>query len=98
MSSAIPLLARRIPSAQGPGAAWVSCTYLLCSLQVLEKLLTKEPCEGRKFAALELKIIITLFVWNFALESTPTDLSSMSAQDLMAHTPQQCYVRLAQPA
>lgn len=53
-------------------------------------------CLGRKFAALELKIIITLMVWNFVLEPTPAELSSMSATDLMAHTPQQCYIRLSQ--
>lgn len=98
MSSAIPLLVRRILLAQGPGAVWVSCTCLPCSLKLWRSFLTKESHEGRKFAALELKVIITLFVWNFALESTPAELSSMSAQDLMAHTPQQCYVRLAQPA
>ncbi|TRX96048.1 hypothetical protein FHL15_003190 [Xylaria flabelliformis] len=52
-------------------------------------------CLGRKFATLELKMVITLIVWNFMLEPTPKELSSFGAQDLMAHTPQQCYIRLA---
>ncbi|GAB1743990.1 hypothetical protein NU219Hw_g1030t1 [Hortaea werneckii] len=53
-------------------------------------------CFGRKLASLELKIIIVLIVWNFRLLPTPPQLSSFLGQDKITHTPQQCYLRLAE--
>jgi len=50
---------------------------------------------GRKLASLELKIIILLVVWTFDLLPIPESMASFAAKDMMTHTPQRCYVRLA---
>ncbi|KAK0327107.1 hypothetical protein LTR54_003128 [Friedmanniomyces endolithicus] len=52
-------------------------------------------CFGRKLASLELKIIILLVVWTFDLLPIPESMASFAAKDMMTHTPQHCYVRLA---
>ncbi|KAK5122321.1 hypothetical protein LTR85_004232 [Meristemomyces frigidus] len=52
-------------------------------------------CTGRKLASLELKIIMTLIIWDFELLPTPPALSSFAGQDKITHVPQQCYLRLA---
>ncbi|KAK4548598.1 hypothetical protein LTR36_009508 [Oleoguttula mirabilis] len=49
----------------------------------------------RKLASLELKIIMTLIVWNFELKPTPPPLSSFAGLDKITHVPQQCYLQLA---
>ncbi|TKA31521.1 hypothetical protein B0A54_15655 [Friedmanniomyces endolithicus] len=51
--------------------------------------------KGRKLASLELKIIILLVVWTFDLLPIPESMASFAAKDMMTHTPQHCYVRLA---
>ncbi|KAK3939625.1 hypothetical protein QBC46DRAFT_342349 [Diplogelasinospora grovesii] len=51
-------------------------------------------CFGRKWANLELKIILLLIIWNFELEPTPEALSSFTAEEGMTRWPKQCYVRL----
>ena len=53
-------------------------------------------CFGKKLAALELKIIFSLVLWNFELQMTPPDLSSFRGRDVMTHVPQQMYLRLAE--
>ncbi|KAK5135427.1 hypothetical protein LTR08_005215 [Meristemomyces frigidus] len=53
-------------------------------------------CFGRRLASLELKIMVTLIIWNFELHPTPAALSSFAGQDKLTHAPQQCYLRLAE--
>ncbi|TKA29918.1 hypothetical protein B0A54_15044 [Friedmanniomyces endolithicus] len=54
-----------------------------------------ESRAGRKLASLELKIIILLVVWTLDLLPIPESMASFAAKDMMTHTPQRCYVRLA---
>lgn len=49
---------------------------------------------GRKWAMLELRIVLTLIVWNFELQLTPEALSSWRAIDGVTHRPEQSYLRL----
>jgi hypothetical protein len=49
---------------------------------------------GIKLAILELKIIITMIVWEFDLQDTPAQLSSFKAHDMNTHRPDQTYLRL----
>ncbi|QIW95517.1 hypothetical protein AMS68_001035 [Peltaster fructicola] len=51
-------------------------------------------CFGRKLAELQLKILLTLIIWNFELEETPIALSSYKSKDGITHAPRQCYLRL----
>ncbi|KAI1387795.1 cytochrome P450 [Hypoxylon trugodes] len=51
-------------------------------------------CFGTKLASLELKIIITLIVWCFELQETPTSLSGFGAHDKNTRRPQQVYLKL----
>ncbi|KAF2158788.1 hypothetical protein M409DRAFT_71478 [Zasmidium cellare ATCC 36951] len=51
-------------------------------------------CFGRKWAHLELRIMLVLVIWNFELLPTPPALSSFKAVDGLTHSPQQCYTRL----
>ena len=50
---------------------------------------------GRKFASLELRILVTLIVWNFDLQPVPEALASFAGHDKILHEPEKCYVRLA---
>jgi hypothetical protein len=38
---------------------------------------------------------MTIIFWNFKLLPVPAELSSYGAVDVVAHVPQQCYIRLA---
>ena len=49
---------------------------------------------GKKWALLEIKIILTLIFWNFELLPTPPELSSHVACDGVTHRPRDTYVRL----
>lgn len=51
---------------------------------------------GRKLGEMQLRIFITLIVWNFHLEPTPASLSSFSKHEELTTCPQQCYLRLAE--
>lgn len=53
-------------------------------------------CWGRKLASQELKILVTLIIWNFELQPTPAELSTFAAHDVLTHGPQKCYLRLAE--
>ncbi|KAK3069043.1 hypothetical protein LTR53_012922 [Teratosphaeriaceae sp. CCFEE 6253] len=55
-------------------------------------------CFGRKLASLELKILFVLIIWNFELVATPPALSGFAGRDIMTHTPQDVYLRLAELA
>ncbi|EFQ35224.1 cytochrome P450 [Colletotrichum graminicola] len=51
-------------------------------------------CYGRRLAYLELRIMLTLIVWNFELLPCPDDLSKYSARIGVTTKPKSCYVRL----
>ncbi|KAI5365414.1 putative cytochrome P450 [Septoria linicola] len=51
-------------------------------------------CFGKKWALLEIKIILTLIFWHFELQLTPAELSTHVAIDGVTHRPAQTYVRL----
>ncbi|GIZ48141.1 hypothetical protein CKM354_001121400 [Cercospora kikuchii] len=51
-------------------------------------------CFGKKWALMEIKIILTLVFWHFELLPTPPELSSHRASDGITHRPIQNYIRL----
>lgn len=51
-------------------------------------------CFGRRLAYLELRIMITLLVWQFRLGRCPEELSGYRAVETLTHKPKDCYVRL----
>ncbi|KAF2207181.1 hypothetical protein CERZMDRAFT_102676 [Cercospora zeae-maydis SCOH1-5] len=51
-------------------------------------------CFGKKWALVEIKIILTLIFWHFELLPTPPELSSTRATDVLTHRPVQNYLRL----
>ncbi|KAK1995371.1 cytochrome P450 [Colletotrichum falcatum] len=52
-------------------------------------------CFGRRLAYLELRIILTLIVWNFELLPCPDELSGYGAREGLTYKPKDCYVRLS---
>ncbi|EHK21868.1 uncharacterized protein TRIVIDRAFT_53375 [Trichoderma virens Gv29-8] len=55
--------------------------------------LGERGCYGRRMAYVEMKLLITMIVWNFHLHKCPEALSTNAAIDKMTHVPQQCFVR-----
>ena len=53
-------------------------------------------CYGRRLGYLELRILLTLVVWNFELLPCPEELSSYGGLDGLTHKPLQAYARLKQ--
>ncbi|CAI6098782.1 unnamed protein product [Clonostachys chloroleuca] len=51
-------------------------------------------CYGRKLAYLELRLMVTLLVWNFEFKPTPARLSGYEPVDGLTHKPKTSYVRL----
>ncbi|VUC30843.1 unnamed protein product [Clonostachys rosea] len=51
-------------------------------------------CFGRKLAYLELRLMVTLLVWNFEFKPTPARLSGYEPIDGLTHKPKTSYVRL----
>ncbi|KAF7194896.1 Cytochrome P450 monooxygenase [Pseudocercospora fuligena] len=51
-------------------------------------------CFGKKWAQLEMRVILTLMFFHFELLPTPEKYSSMAAIDGITHRPATCYVRL----
>jgi cytochrome P450 len=51
-------------------------------------------CFGKKWALLEMRIILTLVFWNFELGSVSGELSDTGAIDGITHRPRNCYVSL----
>lgn len=43
-----------------------------------------------------MRTVLTLIIWNFKLLPVPTKLADYRGYDIVAHRPQQCYVRLAE--
>ncbi|KAK8105471.1 hypothetical protein PG999_008830 [Apiospora kogelbergensis] len=53
-------------------------------------------CFGRRLAYLQLRILMTLIVWNFEFGSLPEELNSFDAVDSLTTKPIKCFVRLAE--
>ncbi|KAG6303731.1 hypothetical protein E4U09_005770 [Claviceps aff. purpurea] len=53
-------------------------------------------CFGKRLAYLEMRIMITLLVWNFTFEKCALDLSSYVERDEFSTIPTRCYVKLKQ--
>lgn len=51
-------------------------------------------CYGRRLAYLEMRILVTMLIWNFELLPCPKELSDYAAIDAMTHKPQRAFVRL----
>ncbi|KAI0911987.1 cytochrome P450 [Ustulina deusta] len=51
-------------------------------------------CFGRRLAYIELKIPLTMLIWNFELLKCPEELSSYSGQLSFVNKPRNCFVRL----
>lgn len=76
------------------GAGLRGCFGMCFPLCTPKKSLYSNSTSGIKLAILELKIIITMIVWTFELQTTPTNLSSFKAYDMNTHRPEQTYLRL----
>lgn len=57
-------------------------------------MLIEDSDTGRKWAALELKIMILLIIWHFQLEPLPESLSSFKPRPGIAHRPEVVFLRL----
>ncbi|CAI7649251.1 unnamed protein product [Penicillium glandicola] len=55
-------------------------------------------CYGKRLVYLEMRILLTLVVWNFELLACPVELSGYHASLITTNEPQQCYVRLREVA
>ncbi|KAK6853116.1 cytochrome P450 [Apiospora arundinis] len=53
-------------------------------------------CFGRRLAYLQLRILMTLIVWNFEFGPLPEELNSFDAVDTLTTKPVKCFVRLAE--
>ncbi|KAK8042521.1 cytochrome P450 [Apiospora phragmitis] len=53
-------------------------------------------CFGRRLAYLQLRILMTLIVWNFEFGPLPEELNSFDAIDTLTTKPVKCFVRLAE--
>lgn len=51
-------------------------------------------CYGKRLVYVEMRVLLTLIVWNFELLLCSTALSSYKSILITTHEPQQCYVRL----
>lgn len=79
----------------GPRGCFGKWPVVLIACAWQRYLLMSRACVGKKLAYLQMRITITLLLWNFELQTTPAELSSYRAVDKMVHNCQQCYVRLA---
>lgn len=52
-------------------------------------------CWGRRLAYMEMRIVISVVVWNFRLSECPPALSTYAGLEGIARVPQQCFVRLS---
>lgn len=55
-------------------------------------------CYGRRLAYLELRLLLTVFLWKFEFQKCPAELSGYDAVDGVVHGPKKCYVRLRKVA
>ncbi|KAG6354378.1 hypothetical protein INS49_004395 [Diaporthe citri] len=52
-------------------------------------------CFGKRLAYLQLRILVTLVVWNFELSRCPDELSGYGHKSTLTTEPTQCFVRLS---
>lgn len=52
-------------------------------------------CFGKRLAYLQLRILVTLIVWNFELSRCPDELSGYGHKTMLTTEPTQCFVRLS---
>lgn len=52
-------------------------------------------CFGKRLAYLQLRILVTLIVWNFELARCPDELSGYGHKTTLTTEPTQCFVRLS---
>lgn len=52
-------------------------------------------CYGRRLAYLELRLLLTVFLWKFEFQKCPTQLSGYDAVDGVVHGPKKCFVKLS---
>lgn len=52
-------------------------------------------CFGKRLAYLQLRILVTLIVWNFEFSRCPDELSSYGHKTMLTTEPTQCFVRLS---
>ncbi|RYP76885.1 hypothetical protein DL771_001438 [Monosporascus sp. 5C6A] len=52
-------------------------------------------CWGRRLAYLELRLVVTLLVWNFEFLPIPPELDNWETYDLLIRKPRSCLVRLS---
>ncbi|KAJ4416568.1 hypothetical protein N0V82_006690 [Gnomoniopsis sp. IMI 355080] len=53
-------------------------------------------CFGIRLAYLTLRMLFTMLLWNFELDSVPEELDSWKAVQILTRKPVQCYVRLTE--
>ncbi|KAK0647797.1 Cytochrome P450 27C1 [Lasiodiplodia hormozganensis] len=51
-------------------------------------------CFGRRLAYLEMRLFLTMVLWQFELLKCPEDVSGYEAYDGVVHKPKKCFVRL----
>lgn len=54
-------------------------------------------CYGKRLVYVEMRILLTLILWNFELLSCPARLSGYRSILVTTNEPRQCYVRLREP-
>jgi cytochrome P450 len=54
----------------------------------------QRACFGKKFAYLELRLVLTLLVWNFTFEELPDSLNTWDVDSSTQMAPTTCYVKL----
>lgn len=52
-------------------------------------------CFGKRLAYLQLRILVTLIVWNFEFSRCPEELSGYGHKSMLTTEPTQCFVRLS---
>ena len=52
-------------------------------------------CFGKKLAYLQLKIAVTLLLWNFEFGKLPDDMNQDEIVEKMVNLPKDCFVKLA---
>lgn len=53
-------------------------------------------CFGRRLAYLTMRVLLTMLLWNFELDSVPEELDGWRAVQILTRKPTQCYVRLSE--
>jgi len=51
-------------------------------------------CFGKRYAYLQMRIIVIMLIWNFELKRLPEELNSYGAVEKLTKQPLRCYVKL----